>query len=175
MPPKVGLVSRLAVPPPRSDDLLIRRTKPDNSVLQRFVTPNGACNCTYHTQTHTSTHTHCLDRHGFPSSCSLYLATAPSACLLPPAMLEVEWSANAPTVVHRRTNVCRISDETLDTYSRLVTFEGAEHNSLLGASWGFWALRSMHAVFTRSLLCTLKPLLAQSRSPWGSCTSVVFD
>ena len=31
---------------PFTDDLLIRRTKPDNSVLQRFVAPAGSSNCT---------------------------------------------------------------------------------------------------------------------------------
>ena len=47
-------------------------------------------------------------------------------------MIEIEWSSGHGVVVHRRTNVCRLSDSTIDVYSRLVTFEGAEHNSLLG-------------------------------------------
>ena len=43
------------------------------------------------------------------------------------------WSKDLGLAVHRRTNVTRLADETLDFYERIVTFEGLEHNSILGA------------------------------------------
>lgn len=37
-------------------------------------------------------------------------------------------------MLERRENVCRLRDRTLNMYQRVVTFEGAAHNSLSSMS-----------------------------------------
>ena len=46
--------------------------------------------------------------------------------------IRADWSPQM-LVLEQRENVCRLADQGLDHYQRVVTFEGAAHNSLSGA------------------------------------------
>jgi hypothetical protein len=72
-----------------------------------------------------------------PHSCinpiTMLYSPLPATLNLRAAVIEIDWVAGSGATVRRRTNVCRLGDDTMDVYTRVVTFDGAEHNSLLGA------------------------------------------
>lgn len=77
--------------PTELKDLLEHRPKPDGSVLQGFVQPQGSHN----------------------------------------SVIKVDWSLKRIDI-EERVSMCRLHDTTSTAYQRVVTYDGAEHNSVAG-------------------------------------------
>ena len=157
-----------------------RPHKPDGSILQKFVDPRGVHNSMIRVDWSQQVgrvamlHMHpCMcevrsKRHGCCCCCCCCCCLRAwfPFCLLGVLLLLLVVRRQM-LVLEKRENVTRLGDQGLDIYQRVVTFEGAAHNSVSGASVRVCV---RVCVCARLWVCINEWMLFDAR-----CSDVTFD